>query len=239
MKPSKAYIIKIDNPISEEYAKRCAESCDKIGLDWEYFNGYVVKTREEEFELWNDFVIDLPSYQKFDLGAAGATASHLYLFKKIYDNKECAIILEHDSIMLQPVDIDIPDDRIVVLGYKYLNYKNYDYQKAGKPKSLVDVSFHSGAHAYCINYNCAKYLIEELERDGVTTAIDNRYFMHSCGFGYTPTRFTKMKLSILDPTPAIGILGESTIWRDSSFMNNFDEMLESFKNNFNGDYTKP
>ena len=34
---TKAYILKIDSPISNEYAKVCADSCDNVGLPWTYF----------------------------------------------------------------------------------------------------------------------------------------------------------------------------------------------------------
>ena len=40
MIPTKAYILRIDTDISREYAKLCAESCDRVGLPWEYFEGY-------------------------------------------------------------------------------------------------------------------------------------------------------------------------------------------------------
>ena len=36
----KAYILKIDTQTSNEYAKVCSDSCNNIGLDWEYFNGF-------------------------------------------------------------------------------------------------------------------------------------------------------------------------------------------------------
>ena len=36
---SKAYILKIDTPVSNEYAAMCAESCDNVNLPWTYFQG--------------------------------------------------------------------------------------------------------------------------------------------------------------------------------------------------------
>ena len=32
----RAYILRINSPVSLEYAKITADSCDKIDLDWEY-----------------------------------------------------------------------------------------------------------------------------------------------------------------------------------------------------------
>ena len=36
----KAYILTHDHPTSREYAKTCSDSCDLVGLDWEYFEGW-------------------------------------------------------------------------------------------------------------------------------------------------------------------------------------------------------
>ena len=43
-KITKAYILKIDDPVSHEYAKVCAESCTSVGLPFEYFMGYQNQT---------------------------------------------------------------------------------------------------------------------------------------------------------------------------------------------------
>ena len=43
-KPTKAYILKIDTPISNEYAEICANSCKAINLKYEFFNGYTNQT---------------------------------------------------------------------------------------------------------------------------------------------------------------------------------------------------
>src|SRR6056300_233107 len=126
MKVNKTYIIYIDTPISKEYAAETAKSCDKLGIEYEIFKGY--KPRNEH-ELWSNFVntagIPIKQYKRMAIGAAGCTASHAHLWKKIADNKECAVILEHDAMMLHPVTIDIPDDKIVSLGYKYQAWDKY------------------------------------------------------------------------------------------------------------------
>ena len=36
----KAYILKHDSKLSDEYAKYSSDSCDAVGLDWEYFEGW-------------------------------------------------------------------------------------------------------------------------------------------------------------------------------------------------------
>jgi len=227
MKVNKTYIIYIDTPISKEYAAETAKSCDKLGIEYEIFKGY--KPRNEH-ELWSNFVntagIPIKQYKRMAIGAAGCTASHAHLWKKIADNKECAVILEHDAMMLHPVTIDIPDDKIVSLGYKYQAWDKYDYEKAGPPKRIVDVKHSPGSHAYAITHVMAQNLVDDLISEGITEAIDNRHFMH------TRTNFTKRKIGIIDPIAGIGWLRKSTIQGWSATHNNIEEMLESFKENF-------
>jgi len=39
--PSKAYIIRVEgHEDSEKKAAHCAESCDKVGQEWEYWDAY-------------------------------------------------------------------------------------------------------------------------------------------------------------------------------------------------------
>ena len=44
--------------------------------------------------------------------AACATASHFALWQRIAESNECAVILEHDAVMIKPIDFDIPDNKI-------------------------------------------------------------------------------------------------------------------------------
>ena len=147
MKINKTYIIYIETPMSREYADHTIKSCKELGIEYELFEGYKPK---DQRELWKNFKltagISIPKYKPMAIGAAGCTASHAHLWKQIADKKECAVILEHDGMMLHPVEIDIPDDKIVALGYKYYDWDKYDYKKAGPPQKLVDVKFNPGSH---------------------------------------------------------------------------------------------
>ena len=233
MKVSKAYIMYHEDSVSVEYAKVSAASCDKVGLPWEYYKGYKPTNQKD---LWKNFKntagVNVPKFKVMADGAAGCTASHAHLWKRISENKECVIILEHDGIMLHPLDLDIPDDRIVALGYKYYNWDKYDYQTAGPPKRLVDVQFHPGSHAYALTHVMAQTLVDEIEKDGVSEAIDNRHFMH------TRVGYTKTKMCITDPIAGMGALKKSTIWGVSATHNNTKELLPSFKEHFTGEYTE-
>lgn len=220
MKPNKAYIIRIDNEKSIEYAKTCSDSCDKIGLKWEYFEG--VNFKKINDKIWKHCDIKFSKTPTIRGAAAAATASHFNLWKKIADNNECAIILEHDAIMLEPVEIDIPDDMLVVLGYKVFDPENY--KSPGGKQKLEKREKHGGAHAYAITPNTAKRLVKFISSCQNVRNIDNQFFL-------TNTQRDKIKMSIVDPISAIGWLRESTIWKKSA-VDNYGPILPSFKNNY-------
>lgn len=240
MQTIKSYILTIDKPISREYAKITAESCDRVGIPWEYFEGWcdipgVLAWARSGINLTinEGRPIQLPhpdSYFKPDPNlhagekAECCTVGHAAIWQKIAEGKEdVGIVLEHDAIMLQNIDIDIPENRIVVLGYKLPNPERYDHIQAGPPARFVDILGHEGAHAYAMTKKTAQILIEEIETRGRLGCVDNAYFILN-------QRRTKVPLCIADPTPAMGWLRESTIWGGSAYRNY--EFIDSFKQNY-------
>lgn len=121
--------------------------------------------------------------------------------------------------------LDIPDGVIVTLGYKLQEPSRYNHIKAGPPTELIEIAGHEGAHAYAITRNTARMLVEEIEERGVLAAVDNAYFLPR-------QRKTRMGLMIASPTPAMGWLRKSTIWKEAAsrntrFIRSFRESLES------------
>lgn len=204
MKIVKAYILSIDNELSREYTKTAIESCERIGLPYEIFEGFY---RVSPSTAWNSIGLtrNFDGIRAQRDAAQLCTAGHIAIWKRISENNECAAILEHDAIMLHAPTVDIPDNQIVVLGYKTDRPERYDHMKAGPPTHLSSINGHEGAHAYAITSNTAKTLIHEIEEFGIRGAIDNTHFLRR-------QRSTKVPLSIMVPTPAIGWLRESTIW---------------------------
>lgn len=217
MIPTKAYILKTTDPRSVVYAKDVADSCDKIGLQWEYLDWYQGKPDE----AWKNTGVPKPPKVTGNAAAQCCFSGHIAIWKKILDSGEAGIVLEHDGMMLHPVNIDIPDNTIVVLGYKLANPNEYDHDAAGLPKEIIDVNGggHEGSHAYAITPATADALLKEIASQGAVGAIDNRYFLKS--------RKTEIKIKIMSPTPAIGWIRESTIQKKSSTKNY--EFIESFK----------
>lgn len=229
MQKTKAYILRINDPVSIEYSKTCSESCDKIGLEWEYFEGYQNMTGKMAFGKTGIRNLPVEPYQYVENPSSGhkamcCSAGHFSIWKKIAEGEdEVGVVLEHDAIMFHPLTIQIPDNKIIVLGYKVTNPERYDSTKAGAPRELIDINGHEGAHAYAMTKNTARLLIEEIERQGIKSAVDNDYFIRG-------QRRTAIPLSIASPTPAIGWLRKSTIWGSSANVNY--QFIPSFQENY-------
>jgi hypothetical protein len=223
MYPEKAYIIRISDPLSQQYASEAVKSCEKIGLPYEFFDGIENQTAYDAWMMCHFPVKMLGVYKSGKVDkAACATVSHAMVWHKIATRKEVAIVLEHDAIMLHPVTVHIPDNMIVALGYKLQDPNRYDHVKAGPPRKLIGIDGHEGAHAYALTWNTASIMLNELNTIGVNTPVDNCFFLKM--------RRTKVPLSIADPTPAIGWIRKSTIWKESSTLNY--PFIESFNNNY-------
>jgi len=223
MIPSKAYIIRISAQLSREYADSCAHSCRRVGLPYQFFDGV---ENQSNYDAWMNSGLDIKvgsldhRKHRTELDpAACCSVSHALVWKDIAEGSSCSVILEHDAIMLHPIDIDIPDGKIVVLGYKLRNPDRYNHVKAGPPARLKDVYYHHGAHAYAITPKTAEMLLEEIRVVGGGGPIDNRFFMRE--------RWSKIPLMIADPTPAIGWIRESTIWAEANL--ELGPLIESFE----------
>ena len=221
----KAYILRINDPISIQYAKDAADSCDRIGLKWEYFDGYMGDARQ----AWISTGIEIANFDNFRANNAKAqccTAGHAHIWKKIAEGNEPAIVLEHDAIMLHYPKIQIPDDTLVVLGYKVSNPTQYDHSTAGPPEKLVTVLGHEGAHAYALTPKTAQMYIDHLGKHGIKGAVDNIYFLKKRKI------VPKNGSMITDPICALGWIRQSTIWGKSATRNY--EPIGSFQQHWSG-----
>lgn len=223
MKATKVYILKIDNEISHEYASHAARSCEAIGLEYEFFIGYTEK---------DNIAKHLPVKSEKGIrtnGKGGAcTAGHIHLWHTISEGNECSIVLEHDSIMLHKPEIDIPDGRIVALGYKVSDPENYNHLVAGPPNKVEPRKQHGGAHAYALTPNTAKALINNIEKYGMKAMVDNRFFLRQ---RHVNGNLDGLDLGIADPICALGWIRKSTIWGRSA-VDNYRPILPSFLQNY-------
>lgn len=223
----KAYILRHDHPTSHKYAKMCAETCDVIDLDWEYFDGWSNCTGRM---AWCETGIQMKFYEPMltvdnptpEHKANVCSAGHAAIWKKIADgDDEVGIVLEHDALMYYKPDIEIPQNVLITLGYKVTDPENYAFMDArdNEHHKLDFIDGHEGAHAYMMTKRTAQNLVWEIEEKGILGAVDNAYFIRG-------QRRTSIPLAIMSPTPAIGYLRESTIWSESAHVNY--KFIESF-----------
>lgn len=217
MIPTKAYIIRISSEISKSYADMCAESCRNIGLPYAFFEGV---ENMRSYDAWVNTGLNIKKgsmdHRKDHIGvdpAACCSASHALVWDLISKSGECSVILEHDALMLYPINLDIPDGKIVGLGYKTSDPQRYDHISAGAPTKFIDMPYMHGAHAYAITPNTADMLLHELAIVGGGGPIDNRFFLKH--------RTTKVPLAMIDPPAAIGWVRQSTIWDEADVDSGF------------------
>jgi GR25 family glycosyltransferase involved in LPS biosynthesis len=217
-KPEKAYILRHKSSQSHELAKAAADSCEAVGLSWQYWDGYCNMSKHE---IWVDLGLydlsakDAPAGSR-EAKAAACTASHHAIWYDIVKNNvKCAVILEHDAIMLHKPNIDIPDHMCVGLGYRIDDLTKYDHKKAGAPQKVVEVKRIAGTHAYAINNKTAHFLINKIkERNKPCGCIDAHMFNADMS-----TRVLKAKIGMCDPISAVAWLRGSTIQNKPSTTN--------------------
>lgn len=229
MIPQKAFILRIaDNPQSVEYSETAAKSCEKVGLPYEFYEGISHKKFGES--IWKEcqnrgLVVSNPKAK----GAGGAaTAGHFLIWKKIVDENICAVVLEHDALMLHPITAEIPENMIVNLGYKVTDPENYNHDHAlQEMKGIQKVhgrQNHGGAHAYALRPSTANSLLKHIAKNANLGYIDNGWFLHNRHRG-------EVILGIMEPIAAIGWLRASTIWKESA-VDNYAPILDSFNRNY-------
>lgn len=193
-----AYIIYIDKPESIDYANQCAHSCQQYGMPYTLWPGVQINEHTNlEDETGFKWAFNSRG------GDSGCTASHLKLWRVIAEQEHACCIFEHDAMVTHNFyGTEIPDKKVVMLGYRVLNSTDYEYP--GGDTSFIDVTKFEGTHAYAITPNMAKHLIYNLEYDytfaygGVDTTIDglisvcDRLGVDRC---------------VMDPPPAICVVG--------------------------------
>lgn len=218
------YILRHDDPISYAYSETAAESCEKLELEWKYFEGFSNISANRVHHFFGIEKQNHISITSSENKAALCTLGHIAIWKDIIENQyETAIILEHDALMLHRFDLEIPDNVIVALGYKETSPHKYNHERAGAPTKIVSIESHNGSHAYALNNKTAQTLLKGYERNKTIGCIDKHVFQR-------PKYRNGVDIAIADPICAIGWLRESTIWKKSSEYNR--TYIESYSNNY-------
>lgn len=193
-----AYIIYIDKPESIQYANECARSCEEHGMPYTLWKGISMETtRYEDLEQITGFAWVSKTAEM------GCTASHLKLWHTIAEQPHACCVFEHDAILKDNIyDTEIPDNKLVMLGYRVLNAG--DYERPSDAVTFVDINKFEGTHAYAVTPAMAKHMILKMQHDyaiafgGVNTTIDGILSIHD-HFG--------IGRCIMEPPPVVCVVG--------------------------------
>lgn len=153
---------------SLEYADTCAASCEKHGIPYEFINGI-------EFMLGENALAEvglrLVPGTKSTEGHLNCHASHVLAWKRIIELDEPCIILEHDAIVKGDVRVDIPDMSVVTFGNRVAHESMYE--PIGPVSELKPIEKSIGVHACGLTPTTCKWLLNDLETNGVKTNVDD------------------------------------------------------------------
>lgn len=174
----KAYIITMKgNEISERYSKRCQESCDNVGMDYEIWDAYngIDNPISVPDQCKNSDYLNLVKLTNHHMtrGEIACTMSHISLWLECAKLDKPIVILEHDAIMLKKFTHMENYNSIVWLGGPEWTHWNWPMQPippfgSEGPNNM----FILRAHAYAIDPTMAKNLLAHVLQMGMYTATD-------------------------------------------------------------------
>jgi hypothetical protein len=192
-KIDKAYIIRIDRPDSIEYAKQCADSCEKHGVPYEYFEGAYQWDRAEVTRR-TGWIIREESHPDWH-NEFLCTISHMLLYRKMIEEYKTIAILEHDAIVTGNfMNLDVYDGIITNLGYRVDTPDDVIFPEGDVKFKQYEIDVFEGTHAYALTPETARLCLERIGQT-IIMPIDGLIAIRN---------IVKMKRSIVMPTPAVG-----------------------------------
>jgi len=176
MQVEKAYIIRIaGHERSEEKAKRGAESCDKVGMPWQYWDAYNgVEKPIQPPEHHNDVMRLIKVTDHYLTRSEVACAlSHISLWNKCVQIDQPIVVLEHDAIMVSPYLHHAVYNSIAYLGGHEQVDDGWKVLPT-PPHSAEGPNYHfiCRAHAYAIDPAVAKNLLAHVVKYGISAPLD-------------------------------------------------------------------
>jgi GR25 family glycosyltransferase involved in LPS biosynthesis len=176
MVPSCAYIIRVvGNAASEEKAARCAASCEKVNQPYEFWDAYDGLADEIKAPKHHNAIMDCIKVTDHYLtrGEVACALSHISLWAKCVLEDKPLVILEHDSVMVQPYTQHAVFNSICYLG-AHEQVKLGWQVSATPPHATEGENYHfmCRAHAYAIDPAVAKNLLAYVIKMGICTSLD-------------------------------------------------------------------
>ncbi len=173
-----AYISTVKgNEASEWQSKRCATSCETVGMPykiWDAYNGLsgnIIPPAGKENDDFMDMLKITDHYMT--RGEVACALSHISLWKHCAVIDRPIVVLEHDSIMVKKFTVHDNYNSIIYLG-------GAEWAKNGWPMTPVPPMASDGpnylficrAHAYSIDPHVAKNLLSHVLKMGLCAPLD-------------------------------------------------------------------
>mgnify|MGYP003631359944 FL=1 len=176
MQSSKAYIIRVGgHEDSEEKSAHCAESCDKVGQEWEYWEAYNGLDGEIKDASHHNAIMECLKVTDHYMtrGEVACALSHISLWAKCVIEDQPLVILEHDSVMVEKYEQHAVYNSICYLG-------GHEQVKQGwkvlptPPHASEGPNYHfiCRAHAYAIDPAVAKNMLAHVLKMGICGPLD-------------------------------------------------------------------
>lgn len=174
----KAYIIRVkNNEKSETLAARCKESCDKVNMPNEYWDAYNGMGNEI---LVPPTMINHPTMKLLKIidhyltrGEVACALSHISLWCKCAEQDKPIVILEHDSIMIEPYLRHDVFNSICYLGGSEQSQKGWGvFPTPPHASDGPNYRFICRAHAYAIDPTVARSMIAHVIKYGISAPLD-------------------------------------------------------------------
>lgn len=172
----RAYIIRIKgHELSESLSKRCADSCDAVGMKYQYWDAFDGVSEEIiPPESIHPVMKMVKLTDHFMTRAEVACAlSHISLWVKCVEDDKPLVILEHDAVMLQKYVEHSMFNSIDYLGSSEQVAKQWGVHPT-PPHGTDGPNYHflCRAHAYSIDPAVAKNMLAYVLQYGISTSLD-------------------------------------------------------------------
>ena len=176
MQSSKAYIIRVGgHKDSEEKSAHCAESCDKVGQEWEYWEAYNGLDGEIKDASHHNAIMECLKVTDHYMtrGEVACALSHISLWAKCVIEDQPLVILEHDSVMVQKYEQHAVFNSICYLGGHEQVKQGWEVLPT-PPHASEGPNYHfiCRAHAYAIDPAVAKNMLAHVLKMGICGPLD-------------------------------------------------------------------
>lgn len=173
-----AYIITLkDNLVSTQLSFRCQMSCKKNNIPFKIWDAYdgtsgtIVEPdhlKQKSFMSWFKQVD-----HELSVTEVACALSHISLWAHCVELDKPIIILEHDAVMLKPIEMHSLFNSIIYLGNAEQYKKNWPVLATPTHASNGNnYHFICRAHAYCIDPQVAKNMLAHVLKMGISESLD-------------------------------------------------------------------